>query len=209
MLALVQATLVHAAEPQLDRPHWSVEIKGGFFEPDLPDFKKYYDKSTMPEFAGALAYKVFRQIEVGLSAGYLQAKGRGDAQQNNITTGNVTYKLAPINAFVLFRGVMSEDQWLVPYVGGGFTRMYYQERIDGQDTISGSVDGYHVRGGLQFVIDALDAKASSTMYKDYGIFHTSFFIEAEYTRAVVNATSTNPEINLGGIAYLGGLLFEF
>jgi hypothetical protein len=210
VMLVLAPVLAHAADPRPDRPHWSVEIKGGVFEPALPDFKKYYDKSTVPEFAGSLAYKVIRQIDIGLSAGYLQAKGRGDARLNNMLAGNVTLKLAPINAFVLFRGVMSEEQWLVPYIGGGFTRMYYQERIDGQDTINGSVDGYHARGGLQFVLDALDPKAASSMYRDYGMFHTSLFFEVEYIRAVVQATSTNPEeVNLGGTAYLAGLLFEF
>jgi hypothetical protein len=208
MIVLVPA-LAHAADPQLDRPHWSVEIKGGIFEPDLPDFEKYYDEKTMTEFAGSLAYKIIRQIEVGLSAGYLQAKGRGDAQLNNTTAGSVTYKLAPINAFVLFRGVMREEQWLIPYAGGGFTRLYYKERIEGQDTISGSVDGYHARGGLQFVLNSLDAKSANAMYKDYGVYSTSFIFEVEYTHAVVKATSSTPEYNLGGTAYIMGLLFEF
>jgi hypothetical protein len=210
LMFVLMPAFSQAAEPQLERPHWSVEVKGGNFEPALPDFQKFYGKKNMPEFAGSLAYKVIRQIEVGLSAGYLQAKGQALAQQHGTTAGTVTYKLAPINVFVLFRGVMSENQWLVPYAGGGFTRLYYAEHVEGQDSINGSVDGYHARGGLQFVLDALDAKASASMYKDYGIFHTSLFFEVEYTHAVVKATSSNPdEANLGGTAYLMGLLFEF
>jgi hypothetical protein len=208
MLVLVPA-LAHAAEPQLDRPHWSVEVKGGTFTPDLPTWEQFYDKKSVPLFEGSVAYKVIRQIDVGLSVGYLQAKGHAIAPINGVITGNVTYKLAPINVFVLFRGVMNENQWLVPYGGGGFTRMYYQESVESQDTIKGSVDGYHARGGLQFVLDALDPKASSSIYKDFGIFHTSLFFEVEYTHAVVKATSSTPEANLGGTAYLAGLLFEF
>jgi hypothetical protein len=209
LLFVLAPALGHAADPGVDRPHWSVEIKGGSFEPALPDFQKFYGKKNMTEFAGSLAYKVIRQIEVGLSAGYLQAKGRGNAPINVTTAGSVTYKLAPVNAFVLFRGVMSEEQWLVPYAGGGLTRLYYQERIEGQDTINGSVDGYHARGGLQFVLDSLDAKSANAMLKDYGVYHTSFIFEVEYTHAVVKATSSTPEANLGGTAYLMGLLFEF
>ena len=158
MLALVPS-LAQAADPGPDRPHWSVEVKGGNFAPDLPDWQKFYGKKYMTEFAGSLAYKVIRQVELGISAGYLQAKGKALAPIHGTTSGNATYKLAPVNVFVLLRGVMSENQWLVPYAGGGFTRMFYSEQVESQNSVNGSADGYHVRGGLQFVLDALDPKA--------------------------------------------------
>jgi hypothetical protein len=41
--------------------------------------------------------------------------------------GEVDYDLYPVNVFVLVRGVINENQWLVPYIGGGWTRMYYHE----------------------------------------------------------------------------------
>ncbi len=208
MIVLVPA-VVYAEDQQAERPHWSVELKGGSFTPDLPDFQKFYGKKTMTEFGGSLAYKLIRQVEVGVSASYLQAHGAANAPLNGTTSGSVTYKLLPVSGFVLFRAAFSETQWLVPYAGGGFTRIYYQERIQQQSTVNGSADGYHARGGLQLVLDALDPKASASMYKDYGIYHTSLFFEAEYTHAIVKATSSTPEYNLGGTAYLFGLLFEF
>ena len=209
LMLVLLPMLAFAEDQQVDRPHWSLEFKGGSFTPSLPDFQKFYGKKTMTEFGGSLAYKIVRQIELGVSASYLQAHGTANAQLSGTTSGSVTYKLLPVSGFVLFRGVFSETQWLVPYAGGGVTRIYYQERVESQGSINGSVDGYHARGGLQLVLDALDPKASSSMYKDYGIYHTSFFVEAEYTHAIVKATSSTPESNLGGTAYLFGLLFEF
>jgi hypothetical protein len=197
--------VVHAADPLLERPHWSLEIKGGTFTPALSDWAQYYEKKSIKMFEGSLAYKPIRQIDIGISGGYGQAKGKAFAPLHNAAAGNVTYKIAPLSFFVLLRGVVSENQWIVPYAGGGFTRLYYAEEVEGQDTIDGSVDGYHARGGLQFLLDVLDQGAANNMYMDYGIHHTYLFFEAEYTHAVVRSVS----VNLGGTAYLGGLLFEF
>jgi hypothetical protein len=122
--------------------------------------------------------------------------------------GNVAYDLFPVNVFVLARGVFSEKQWLVPYVGGGYTRMYYKETVELQGSVKGHADGYHARAGLQFLLDGLDPDSANSFYLDEGVYHTYFFIEAGYTRAMVNTTSGG-SVNLGGTNYLAGLLFEF
>ena len=85
--------------------------------------------------------------------------------------------------------------------------MYYRQKVEFQDDAKGSTDGYHVRGGLQFLLDGLDRGSSSALYGDYGISHTYLFLEAQYVDAEID-TSTGT-YNLGGISYLLGLLFEF
>ena len=55
---------------------------------------------------------------------------------------------------------------------------------------------------------SLDQRASTNMLRDYGIYHTYFFIEAQRSRAMINDLS-GESINLGGTSWLGGLLFEF
>ena len=192
--------IVHAADPLLEPPHWSLEFKGGMFAPALADWALYYDKRSMPEIEGSLAYKLIRQVDIGISVGYAKDKGHAVA-----SSANVTYEIVPVNLFILLRGVVNEDQWVVPYAGGGFTRLYYKEKIESQGTVNGSVDGYHVRGGLQFLLNSLDERAANRMFQDYGIHHTYLFGEAEYIHAVVRSVS----VNLGGTAYLFGFLFEF
>ncbi len=204
LLMLIAApSVVHAADQTDDHPNWSFEMKAGLFAPSLSNWARYYGKRDMPEYALAVAYKLKRQIEIGVEGGFLRDKGQGFAPLHNIMTGSVEYTLYPVNVFVLLRGVFNENQWIVPYAGGGYTRMYYRETIEGQDTVSGSANGYHARGGLQFLLDGLDQSAANNMYMDYGIFHTYLFIEAKYTDAVVSG------INLGGTSYLAGFLFEF
>ncbi len=200
-----------AAEPLQERPHWSFEAKGGNFAPSLANWKQFYNKRSMPEYGFALSYKLLRQVEIGVEGGFAEARGQAFAplhsQQagSSVLAGSVTYDLFPVNVFVLLRGLVSENQWLVPYVGGGFTRMYYQEKVEGQGSTRGSADGYHYRGGLQFLLDGIDRDAANSMYLDYGVYHTYFFVEAEKTSAKVKSVS----VDIGGEAYLLGLLFEF
>jgi len=194
----------YAQDAVVDRPHWSFEMKAGNFEPDLPEWTRYHGRKDMPEYGAAVAYKFIRQVEAGVELGYLTAKGPALApRHNNLLTGSSTYSLFPVNAFVIFRGVFNEKQWLVPYAGGGYTKMFYREQVEGQSTIKGSADGYHSRAGVQLLLDVLDPGGSNNMYMEYAIFHTYLFVEGKYTRAVVSST------NLGGTSYLAGLLFEF
>jgi len=204
----VTALSAQAAEPALERPHWSLELKGGVFIPDIDNWATYYGRRDISEYGGSLAYKITPQIEVGLEGSYIKDKGRGFAPGHGIVTGDVTYELAPLNVFVLVRGVFRDNQVLIPYAGGGWTRMYYREKVQYQGDIKGSTDGYHARAGLQLVLDSMDPRAASNMYRDYGVFHTSLFLEARSIRAMItdlNGTS----VNLGGTSWLGGLLFEF
>jgi hypothetical protein len=205
ILALIIPAFAHAADQQPGRPHWSLELKGGTFAPVLENWSQYYGRKDMPQYEGTLAYKVLRQVEVGVSAGTARDKGQGYAPVHGTVSGEVTYDLYPLNVFVLVRGVISEKQWLVPYVGGGWTRMYYRVKIQDQDTVRGSADGYHARGGLQLLLDGIDRSASNNLYMEFGIYHTYLFVEAEKTKAKYKPTS----VELGGTAYLIGLLFEF
>ncbi len=197
-----------AAGTATERPHWSFEVKGGDFIPDIPDWTKYYGGRYTAEYGGALAYKIFRQLEAGIEGGYIKDRGQGLAPLHNIVAGSVKYELAPVNVFVLARGVFSEKQWLIPYVGGGWTRMFYREEVENQGVVRGAANGYHARAGLQLLLDGIDSSAANSFYLDYGVYHTYLFLEAEYTRAMVDTVSGG-SVNLGGTSWLGGLLFEF
>ena len=216
IILTVLPAVLFAAEKSIDLPYWSLELKGGTFTPDIDNWEDYYGKKYAGVFSGSLGYKVFRPLEVGIEGSFIRDNGQGYAPLHSaeagtpVYAGTVTYELAPLNVFVLTRGIFSEGQWVVPYVGGGWTRMFYREKIQHQGVVRGSVDGYHARGGFQILLDALDPHAANSLHRDYGINHTYLFIEAEYIRAMVQTVSTTSEsINLGGVSLLGGLLFEF
>lgn len=194
--------------PLVERPHWSVEVKGGYFTPAADNWSAYYGSDKTWQIAGSLAYKVIRQIELGIEGGTSQDRGVGYAPASGIITGKVDYTIYPLNVFILYRAVFNEEQWLVPYAGGGYTRLFYQQKIEGQDQVRGAVNGYHARGGLQFLLDGIDLSAANNLYLDYGIRHTYLFVEAEYVSAKAD-TNTGGSVDLGGTSYLAGFLIEF
>ncbi len=204
LIALI-ATTAFAADQMTDQPSWSLELKGGKFAPSLPGWSAFYGKRDMPEYSGSLAYKLFRQVEIGLEGSYDSTTGHAYAPLHGIAAGQVTYDLYPVNAFLLLRGIVSEQQWLVPYIGGGYTRIFYRETVEGQGTTRGSAEGYHYRAGLQFLLDAVDPDSANGLYMDYGINHTYLIVEAEQTHAVVKAAG----VNIGGTSWHVGLLFEY
>jgi hypothetical protein len=205
LAVLLLSSPTFAADQFLEPAHWSLEVKGGSMAPALENWAYYYGRRTMPEYAVSLAYKVLPQLEFGVGVGRIKTKGRAQKVAQATLIGEVTYELDPVNVFLMARGVFIDDQWLVPYLGGGWTRMYYRQAIQDQGTVRGHADGYHARAGLQLLLDGMDPAAAARMYQSYSIFHTYIFIEAEYTKAIDRPTS----INLGGTSYLGGLLFEF
>jgi len=207
-LLIMLPLAAQAGEQALERPHWSLEMKGGIFIPAIDNWATYYGGRDTIEYGGSLAYKILRQIEIGVEGTYIKDRGQGFAPMHNIVTGSITYELAPLNVFILARGTFSEKQWLIPYVGGGWTRMYYKEETQNQGVARGSTDGYHARAGLQIVLDGADPRAAGNLYQEYGIFHTSLFLETRYIRAMITDLDGS-SANLGGTSYLMGLLFEF
>jgi hypothetical protein len=208
LVLIISPAALLAAEPPTKRPHWSLEFKGGDFIPDIDNWSQFYGNRYTTEYGGSVAYKLLRPLEVGIEGSYIEDRGQGLAPLHNTAAGKVTYKLYPVNVFVLARGVFSEKQWLVPYVGGGWTRIFYREEVENQGVVRGAANGYHARAGLQLLLDGIDQSAAGNFYRDFGVYHTYLFLEAKYTRAMVDTVSGS-SVNIGGTSWLGGFLFEF
>ncbi len=214
LVLLLTPLIAFAADPIIDRPHWSLDLKGGSYIPEFGDWSTYFKGGDAGTYGGSFSYKLLRQLELGVEGRYVRASGQGNAPLHaaaagatTFLAGDVTYELAPLNVFVLARGVFNENQWLIPYAGGGWTRMFYREEVKDQGVARGRTDGYHARAGIQFVLDGLDAHAAHNIRADYGIDHTSLFIEMEYIRAIVDTAGGS--VDLGGKSWVAGLLFEF
>lgn len=208
MVLFLVPGVLWAAETRPDRPHWSLELKGGAFLPAASNWSTFYGNSYLGEYGAALSYKVRRQLEIGIEGSYATASGKGQLLNSGQTNGNVEFEHAPLNVFVLARGVFNENQLLVPYLGGGYTRMFYRMKVQDQGTTKGSVNGFHARGGVELLLDGLERGAADSLYKDYGIHHTYFFVEGKYTRALADTVSGG-SVDMGGTSGMGGFLFEF
>ncbi len=190
-----------AAKPV--RPHWSLEVKGGQFTPDIDNYETFYGKDHTSEFGLGFGYKFLRQLEVGAQASYIEDEGVGLLPINQILGGEVTYTLVPVDVFVLFRAIFKENQWVVPYIGGGWTRAYYQQEITNQETVKGKADGYNARAGIQISLNNMAPKRAHNSDKQIGLKQSYLILEAKKFSAKTNG------VDLGGTSYLFGLLFEF
>jgi opacity protein-like surface antigen len=183
-------------------PSWTLEIKGGHFESDLEDWENFYGGDRSKQ-AGLLAgYKFFRQFEAGMAVDYIHDKGIGFLPINGKPGGEVDFQLYPVHLYVMWRGVFFEDQWVVPYVGAGATRVYYRQKIQNQSSVRGDVDGDHNRAGLQILLDWLDT-GSASGFEEEGIENTYLTVE------VLSFSAELEGIELGGKSTMIGLAFEF
>jgi hypothetical protein len=184
-------------------PKWSLELKYGDFEPELEEFETFYGDDTSDHTAIALGYKLLRAVEVGFEYGRMRNVGVGELPINGGTGGEVEFTVNPAHMYLLIRGIWGEDQLAVPYIGGGLTRVAYEQSIPNQPSIKGTADGRHRRYGLQFLLDRTDVSLASEMESDYGTNNTYLFIEKH------NYTADVDGVELGGDTLFIGLLFEF
>lgn len=191
-----------------ESPHWSLEVKTGLFYPAIEHWEEYYGDNSTGQYTVGISYKIVRRIEAGIDGGFVRDAGKGYAPGHGMLTGRVIYELFPLSAHILLRGEFTKDQWIVPYVGGGWTRIYYREEIEFQETQRGRADGMHTRAGLQFLLDGLDQSAANSLYLDYGVHHTYLIVEVQKLRALINTTGGGG-LNIGGTSFFAGFLFEY
>ncbi len=201
---LMSGSCLAAGHLQQLPPRWSLELKGGSFFPAEDGWKAYYGDDKTGQFSASIAWKLARQFEVGVGGSYIRDKGKGLAPQQDVVSGDVTLQLYPLQLFAVARGVFSEDQWLVPYVGAGWTRVYYEQNIHDQEKRRGAAEGGEVRGGVQLLLDRIDRSTAWGFYKSFGVNNSYFFLEVERS-----SVSVGSNIELGGTSYQAGLLFEF
>lgn len=210
LVTLLQVGIVHAAtldkeKKIMDKPKWSFEFKLGRFEPDIANWKKFYGKDYTLSFSAAFSYKLLDQIEVGMQGSWIRDKGKGFLPKNNIVGGTVKYQLFPLDVFILFRGVYTKNQSVVPYFGGGWSRAYYKATIQNQSSIDGAENGTHYRAGIQFLLNNLYKKGTRNLKNSYGIINTYFYIEVQELKAEVDSLN----LNIGGKSTMIGILLEY
>ena len=186
-------------------PGFTYEMIAGIYQPDDENWASYYGSQKMPEAAYSLAYRVFSVIDFGMSIGYGKDKGKGRLPISGLKDGDVTYEIMPVDFYLLLRGRFAAGQWVVPYAGGGYTRFFYRQSIDNQGYSKGSVNGLHVRAGLQFLLDPLDKQAAREIYKNYGVINSYFIVEAKKTKAEAGS----PALDIGGTSFRTGIMVEY
>lgn len=183
-------------------PRWSLEIRTGELEPELEEWAQFYGDDHADQLGFALAYKVLPYVDVGLAVDHVHDKGVGNLPLNGMPGGEVEFHLYPAHLYVMLRGAFFENQWIVPYAGGGITRAYYRQAIDNQPSVRGKTDGDHSRAGLQILLDWLD-EGNAAGFEEESVENTYLFVERLSFSVEVDG------IELGGDSVVFGLAFEF
>jgi len=186
-------------------PSYSFELQGGFYQPADPNWASYYGSPNMLEMNVTVAKRFMRVIDVGISTSFAQDMGKGRLPESQLLAGEVSYEIFPLDFFAVLRLGFSDKQWVVPYAGGGYTRFFYRQSVDGVGYARGSVDAMHAKAGLQLLLDVLEPRAARKMLVNYGVLNSYFLLEGKIVRAQVG----EPVTNLGGISYRLGILLEY
>jgi len=195
-------TIVFAEQ---EKPRWTLEMNLSLFEPRDENWSSYYGSDRMPTIGASFAYRILNVLDVGTSFDYGQDRGTGTLPVSNIRAGRVIYNIVPVDVFAVLRLRFTEGQWIVPYAGGGYTRFFYHQRVSGEGSVRGSINGYHARAGLQILLDGLDKSAAKTMLKTYGGINSYLYFEVKRT----HAKTSSPAVQLGGYSFKSGLMVEF
>lgn len=182
---------------------WSAYLLYSEFSPDLADWEQGYGDRDMHGWQVGISFKAKTWLEFGLATGYHEATGQGFLPLNDTTGGQVEYLLAPVELYLEVHGRFSASQWLVPYIGGGYSYVFYQLDITNQEEREGKAQGHHYKLGVRASLNPLDPAAARQLQKAWGIERTSVLIEAKS----LNLKKNN--LDLGGRSYSLGLVFEF
>lgn len=200
LLALASKAVAEERSPQW----WSTELKVGFWMPTASNTKKFISKccniDTM--INGGLLYKGRYGLEAGAGFMYVTGKAVG-ATSGAVSGDSFDLLMVPMETNAVMRFDFVENQVVVPYVKAGVDYVYFRENVSGDKT-SGLKTGLHGSGGLQFLVEGIDT--DSSLESDYGINDIYFILDAKY--GWINSFGKTG-LNLSGMTYSAGLLFEF
>jgi len=178
---------------------WSMEVKSGFWMPTDSTTKKFFNNccNIVTTIEGGLLYhgRYGAEIGVGVMDENRPALGAITGQPSSDTFNMF---LLPMETNGVWRIDYAKRQWVVPYIKAGIDYVFYREGDRGK-SIMGLKTGLHSIGGLQIFLPFQDG--------DNDIIKKMFFI-AEARYGWVNSFGKKG-LNLSGLTYSAGLLFEF
>jgi len=185
-------------------PRWSFSLKGGQGDMQTENWDATYDKDI--DFYGfEIGWKFVRQLGINLGVSYSRSKGTARTVSGRVSNDTVKTRLVPVDISCVLRLDFITDQIVVPYAAVGYTHMFYQTELN-DDERTGDQSGYHLKGGIQFLLDLLEPYAAEKLKREWGIENTYLF--AEYYLSKVDDFGSE-SIDLGSKGIVGGLVFEF
>ncbi|MBI5014519.1 MAG: right-handed parallel beta-helix repeat-containing protein [Deltaproteobacteria bacterium] len=191
------------------RAGWVAGIGGGLFYPADRDWADHYGDRSMPEGRLSVGYLPVLPLEAGVDVAFRRDKGEVTTSSSGEALAapvKQTLSALPLQAYLLLNLRWREGQWLVPFVAGGYTRVYYWSAVDNGAKVRGHVAGYHGRVGLKLLLNGLDPTSARHARDRLGLQRTFLVVEAQ--RAQLK-NGDHVEDALGGTSYFGSLSLEF
>lgn len=186
---------------------WSFNAGLMFFNEET--FSDVYGDKGMVFYNMNTSLKLVADLELVGHIGYGFSEGRGISPQEKSKTDE-WYKLhiAPAGLGLAYRFKFWLDQPVVPYVGGaGIMSYWMEERMDSSWKRRGNNYGAIGYGGLMFLLDNIERRASGALEAAWGINNSYLFYEYRYTS--LNNFDADEIVDLGSQFHSLGLMFEF
>ena len=204
-ICMVFLFLTHALSIRAEQPKWSVALKGGYAFPETDGWEDNYGDDGFWTLGAEIGWKINRRLELNASISYGDDSGKALTPSGKESVDDLDFEHLPIHISVLYRFISDEDQFIVPFLGGGYTHLFYKlEFVD--DDRSGDQFGYHVRGGFQILLDRLEPEKADDISDKVGIHNSYLFFEGIYSNV---DDFGSEDIDLGGWTVFIGLLLEF
>lgn len=118
---------------------------------------------------------------VSLQGGFFREKGYGLVEENGVyrrASKDHYFYFFPLRINLFYRFGYIEDQYVVPFVKGGVSFIFFMEQVvDGEVVEKGTVSGFHWSAGLLFSLDWLDKDHARKLDNTWGINQTFIWIE--------------------------------
>ena len=169
------------AEAASIRKGFSFELKGGFYRPR--DYDKW-DEAFGKGFSGfgglKLNQEIMENIELGLSADYMRA-----------SQSDWSFSLVPIGLNLTYAMRFSQDQFLVPFLGGGLDFVYGRTSMMKLSDAKPSFikePGFHLSGGARILLDSMAADEALSFDQKFGVNNSYLVFEARYLQLFTDYT---------------------
>lgn len=224
LLAMVSGS---ALAEQSDQ-NWQLELKFGPYKPSVDDefsggtqpFDTIYGSTSVLLGVAEIDWQFWRGIgslALGVSGGYSQDRGTALAQDGSKSNDKTTFNVVPLQVHLVYNfDYLATDYGIpfVPYAKGGFDYWIWwfddasgdTSKANGRDALGGTL-GWHVGGGLRFLLDWFDESSANSFDLEIGVNNSYIFGEFLYSQ--VDDFGSSKSISIGDAMFMGGLAFEF
>jgi hypothetical protein len=206
---------------------WQIEVKLGPYKANIDrefsgatPFEDVYGSADVLMGLVEIDYQFWRDVGslgVGLTAGYALDKGTAIDPSTNTKSGDSTaFNIVPISASLVYTFdylAIEYDIPFVPFAKAGLDYWVWWFRDSNEDIArsggakgQGATAGWHVGGGIKFLLDWFDPHSANSFDMEIGVNNSYIF--AEFILARVDDFGKSSSLRVGDELFMFGLAFE-